>query len=215
MDGVELLNKLASVGAKPENRKESEFVAELRNNGLVYFDREENVYKLYKEAVIDDGVDEVKVSMAPKIISLALFVLNDNFVPSLDVKPKDLSLQLNYLGSVPEINWNRVLKDQKLGNEFCVAVTGYGIDKDNEGYSVELPYELKELYCGKSVPTLTIGLSRFGKEGQTKNLTFKPIRRTSIKTVLGVKTTQGKFTNMAELQKAKVQCVFNKAEFYS
>ena len=109
MDGVELLNKLASVGAKPENRKESEFVAELRNNGLVYFDREENVYKLYKEAVIDDGVDEVKVSMAPKIISLALFVLNDNFVPSLDVKPKDLSLQLNYLGSVPEINWNKNL----------------------------------------------------------------------------------------------------------
>lgn len=214
MDGVELLYKLKNAGAEPENRKEKEFIDELKRNGLVYFDRQTNLFKLHKEAIIEDGIDEVSVSMSPKLISLVLFVQNDNFVPSLEIKPRELSIQLNYLGNMEVIDWAKILKDKKLGGEYCVAVLGYGKDKNNEGFSVDLPPEVKDIYYGKALPTITIGLSKSGKESQTKNLEFKPIRRTSIKTILGVKTTQGAFTDMAKLNNAKVKCTFNKAEFY-
>lgn len=118
MDGVELLYKLKNTGAEPENRKEKEFIDELKSNGLVYFDKQTNLFKLHKEAIIEDGIDEVSVSMSPKLISLVLFVQNDNFVQSLEIKPKDLAIQLNYLGNIEVIDWSKLLKDKKLGNEF-------------------------------------------------------------------------------------------------
>ena len=163
MDGVELIYKLKNGGAIAENGKEEEFIDRLKNSGMVVFDRESSKYKLVSEAVIADNVEELIVSTTPKVISLGLYVLNDNFIPSLEVKPKQLSIQLNYLGGLESINWAKILKEKRLGDVFDVTITGYGKNKDNEGYLIELSKELEELYYGKSMPVLTFGMSKFGK----------------------------------------------------
>ena len=215
MDGVELIYKLKNGGAIAENGKEEEFIDRLKNSGMVVFDRESSKYKLVSEAVVADNVEELIVSTTPKVISLGLYVLNDNFIPSLEVKPKQLSIQLNYLGGLESINWAKILKEKRLGDVFDVTITGYGKNKDNEGYLIELPKELEELYYGKSLPVLTFGMSKFGKESKTKELDFRPIRRALIKVKLGVKTTQGVFFNKEELDTAKKTVVFEKTDFYN
>ncbi len=214
MDGVELLYKLKDKGAKAENRKEDEFISTLKENGLVYFDKESGLFKLREEVIIEETTEEVEVSMFPKVIALGLFIKNNNFVPSLPNKPKDLFIQLNYLGAMQTIDWEKVLKGKSLGDEIDVAIVGYGKDENNEGFSVEFLGDTLELSNGRTKGNFTIGLSKFGKEAKTRDLEFKPIRRSVVKTVLGVKTTQGAFCDFKKLHTAKVSCKFNKAEFY-
>lgn len=214
MDGVELLYKLKTKGAKAENRKEEDFILELKDHGLVYFEKETGLFRLHEECVVDETTEEVEVSMAPKVISLGLFIKNDNFVPVLQNKPRELFIQLNYLGAMKTIDWERILKGKNLGDEVDVEIVGYGKDENNEGFLVDLPIDVRELAYGKNKSTFTIGLGRFGKEAKTRELEFKPIRRSKITTILGVKTTQGSFKDMEEFKKAKENCVFQKAEFY-
>ena len=76
------------------------------------------------------------------------------------------------------------------GERATFAITGYGCDGQNEGYSVTLlscdNEELVNLFNQIPVPHITLSVSREGRPKDTCNLTFEDYRsNTIIKTVLG------------------------------
>ncbi len=219
MDGIEILHKLKEVGYKPENAKEEEFIYNLKENGFVFFDRANNLFKLQPETKIEDGAYDVTLTLDAKIQSLALFALNNNFRPSLERVVKNPNVQLNYLGLMDEIDWDKILGDHKLGEEVDCVVVGYAKSPENEAYQVELPASIKSLqYCKNkraSNPCLTVALSKKGKERDSALLEFSPVRRTLIKMRLGVRTSQGVFFEKEQLSNSKLTMKINKAEFYS
>ncbi len=60
-----------------------------------------------------------------------------------------------------------------VGMEVECAVTGYGNDGNNEGYSVELPKTLP--YFNKARPHITLSVSNKSKPVKTGFIDFKPI----------------------------------------
>lgn len=219
MDGIEILNKLKSYGYKPENSKEEEFIYSLKQNGFVYFDRESSLFKLQNDTIIDDGVDEVVLTLDAKVQSLALFAMNNNFNPTLERVVREPNVQLNYLGLMGTVDWSKVLEEHKLGELVDCVVVGYGKSADNEAYQVELPKSIKSLqYCRNKRaddPCFTVSLSRKGKERDSALLEFRPVRRTLTKMRLGVKTSQGVYFSLDEIANAKKVMRINKADFYA
>ncbi|MBP3630549.1 MAG: hypothetical protein J6J23_03560 [Clostridia bacterium] len=219
MDGIEILHKLKEVGYKPENSKEEEFIYNLKENGFVFFDRASNMFKLQPDTVIEDGAYDVTLTLDAKVQSLALFALNNNFRPSLERVVKNPNVQLNYLGLMEEIDWDKVLGEHKLGEYVDCVIVGYAKSPDNEAYQVELPTSIKSLqYCKNkraSNPCLTVALSKKGKERDSALLEFTPVRRAISKMRLGVKTSQGVYFSKDEISNSKLIMKINKAEFYS
>ncbi len=219
MDGIEILNKLKTTGYKPENSKEEEFIYALKSNGFVFFDKALSLFKLQPDTIIEDGVEEVRLSLNAKVQSLGLFALNNNFRPSLERVVAEPFLQLNYLGLMEDIDWVKVLGEHSLGETFDCVVVGYAKSSDNEAYQVELPNSVKPLrYCKNKRadnPYFTVSLSKRGKERDSSLLEFTPIRRTLCKMRLGVKTSQGIFFNKEDIQNAGVSMTINKASFYA
>lgn len=61
-----------------------------------------------------------------------------------------------------------------LGKRTTIVLTGYGIDKDNEAYSVELLPE-DEVFFNKEIPHLTTSVSRDGFPKDSYKLNFTPL----------------------------------------
>lgn len=219
MDGMEILRKLQAVGYKPENSKEEEFIYSLKSGGFVFYDKQASLFRLQGDSVIDENVDEVTLTLNAKVQSLALFALNNNFRPSLERVLSEPNVQLNYLGLMEEINWDKVLGEHKLGEVFDCVIVGYAKSADNEAYQVELPKSVRDLqYCKNkhaSNPCFTVSLSRKGKERDSSLLAFTPVRRALVKMKLGVKTSQGVFFTRDEIDNARKTMSISKAEFYS
>ena len=219
MDGIEILHKLKDVGYRPENSKEEEFIYNLKENGFVFFDRATNLFKLQPETQIEDGAYDVTLTLDAKVQSLALFALNNNFRPSLERVVKNPNVQLNYLGLMNEIDWDKILGEHKLGEDLDCVIVGYAKSSDNEAYQVELPASIKTLqYCKNkraSNPCLTVALSKKGKERDSSLLEFTPVRRTLSKMRLGVKTSLGVCFDKNEIENSRLTMKINKAEFYS
>jgi hypothetical protein len=55
-------------------------------------------------------------------------------------------------------------------------VKGYGLNKDNAGFEVEIPKELEKYYKGAKKRHITVSLSKEGKAVNTKDLIFKPLK---------------------------------------
>ena len=217
MDGTEILFKMKDCGYVPQNNKEREFVNNLTSSHFAFKDRETNLYKLQSSVMVEDGIEKITLSCLPQVIYLGLFFEKNNFIPSLEVKPDNIHLQLNYLGALKFIDWKRVLDGHSLGETIELFITGYGKNDNNEGYKVELPQSARGLFYSKDhkEPCFTIGLSKRGKERDTMNLDFKPIRRSMVKAKLGVYTTLGIFYNKDELDNAKKELIIDKTEFYN
>lgn len=67
-----------------------------------------------------------------------------------------------------------------IGEEVEIICTGYGIDKDNEGFSVNLKARnpaLQQIIDAIEKPHITISVSKIGKPVNTKQLTFKQINQ--------------------------------------
>lgn len=67
-----------------------------------------------------------------------------------------------------------------LGEQATVSIIGYGIDEDNEGYSVRLPddpYGLSRnlFYLKRKTPHITTSVSSTGRPVDTRDLHFEPI----------------------------------------
>ena len=219
MDGIEILNKLKTAGYKPENSKEEEFIYSLKSNGFIFFDRETSLFRLQPETVIEDDVEEVRLSLDAKVQALGLFALNNNFRPSLEKVVSQPFVQLNYLGLMDEVDWKKVLEDHTLGETVDCVILGYGKSNNNEAYQVELPSSIKSLrYCKNKRadnPYFTVSLSKRGKERDSSLLEFTPIRRTLCKMRLGVKTSQGVFFSTEQIQNAGIKMTISKASFYA
>lgn len=215
MDGVEILYKLKNTGYNPENRKESEFIDLLKGNGFIAYDFTNRVNKLQDGVIIEESVDEINLMLAPKIFSLDLFLPSNNFTPTLEKKIAQPHIRLNGLSTFERIDWTKILGDHLLGEDVDVSIIAYGKNSSNEGFQVELPEKAKSLCYFKGNPVFTTGLSKGAKEKDTQNLEFKPIRRSAVKTKLGVMTNFGAVYDLAELSTVKKVLKINKADFYA
>ena len=88
----------------------------------------------------------------------------NNFHCTMQYMPKDLK----YFNDI-------------MGKEVVIALTGYGNDGENSGYSVQLPDEVKKYFLNideqgnLKVPHITTSLSDDGKAVNTANLNFEDL----------------------------------------
>ena len=71
--------------------------------------------------------------------------------------------------------------------EYEVTVIGFGSNKNNTGFLVDIPKELEALYSGAVKKHITMSLSGMGKAVDTKDLDFHPITPFVVKCHLGMK----------------------------
>ena len=75
------------------------------------------------------------------------------------------------------------LFDHLVGSEFQVLVVGYGCDRKNSGFEVQLPLDIEEYFINchednpgvKKVPHITASLVRGASPVDTKDLQFEPV----------------------------------------
>ena len=208
-----IIDALKQNGFKPESRREAGFVQDLKDSGFVYFNKETNMFKLKDETVICETPDEITLSIKPKINYLGLFPNVDNFNTSLNsVRVKHVMLE--FLGGAEdaEKRVQELIKGHKLGQQYSLTALGFGKSSTNEGFKLEVPEELEDLmYKGNRVCYMTTGLSKTGKERDTKQLDFVGVRPAKILFRLGISTTFGVFYDMEDYINAGNVKVIDKA----
>jgi len=96
-----------------------------------------------------------------------------NFLPlERDIKDKHITFWY-----MPKANFPGTLLDK----EFEILVTGFGQNKDNCGFRVEVPAALVAEYRGAEVPHITMQISKNGKTVNTADLNFENIAAFPVK----------------------------------
>ena len=73
--------------------------------------------------------------------------------------------------------------DDVMGKEVVIALTGYGSDSENSGFSVQLPEEIKKYFLNVDeqgnlkIPHITTSLSEEGEAVNTMNLKFEDLEK--------------------------------------
>lgn len=99
-----------------------------------------------------------------------------------DIKNPHITLEFGSQATIP---------DDLMGKEVVIRVVGEGSTGDNQGFEVEVPEELKDLYKGASVPHITFSISEQGKAVNTKDVPFKEIEPFEIVGRVGYYTDKG------------------------
>ena len=208
-----VIEQLLNGGFKPETKREASFVDELKNDGFVFYLKDKNMYKMKDGVIKTETTDEITLQIKPKINYLGLFPNVDNFIASLNpVRFKHVMIE--YLGNraVQESDIDFMLKGNKLGQVYSLTALGYGKNQTNEGYKLEVPEELAPvMYKGNKICYMTTGLSKDGKEKDTKNIDFVGVRPAKILFRLGLSTTFGVFYSFEEFNNAGLTKVIDKA----
>ena len=208
-----VIDDLLAGGFKPETRRESQFIEELKAEGFIYFDKNLNAFKMKENVKKEETTEDITLSVVPKINYLGLFPKVDNFnstLPAVRVK----HIMLEYLGSNSdaEDRVNSLLGDIKLGGVYPLTVLGYGKNQTNEGYKMEVPEELEHLmYKGNRVCYMTTGLEKTGKDKDTKLIDFVGVRPAKILFRIGISTSIGVFYSLEDFHSAGNIKVIDKA----
>ena len=210
-----IIDKLFTTGFSPETKKETSLITNLKDEGFIYFDKSKNQYFARPETVKTETYDEIKLTIKPQINYLGLFVNNDNFTPSLPFNPRDKHILIEYLGKTENAEQslkNILQKGFTLGKTYSLTTQGYGKNESNEGYKLEVPEELTPLmYKGNKIAYFTIGMSKQGKDRDTKNLDFVGVRPTKLLFTLGIHTTFGVFYSLESFNNAGKTKIIDKA----
>lgn len=208
-----IIENLTKSGFKPESRREQAFVENLKDNGFVFFDKANNVFKFKEEVEKSETTDEITLSIKPKLNYLGLFPKVDNFSTDL-ISPRVRHIMLEFLANSnnPMEVLDRKIKGFKLGSEYSLTAVGFGKNENNEGYKFEVPEELVPLmYKGNKFCFFTTGLSKSGKEKDTKNIDFVGVRPVRVLFRLGISTSFGVFYDLDEYKKSGNTLVLDKA----
>ena len=208
-----IIEDLRKNGFRVETRKEQNFIDELKDCGFVYFDKNINGFRMKEEVEKTETPDDITLRVKPKLNYLGLFPTVDNFSTEL-ISPRVRHIMLEFLGncSDPEAVLNSKLKDVKLGQVFSLTALGFGKNENNEGFKLEVPEELESvMYKGNRICFFTTGLSKSGKEKDTKNLDFVGVRPTKVLFRLGISTSFGVYYSMDEYLNAGKVKVIDKA----
>jgi len=208
-----VIDELFSKGFKPETRKETNFIEELKDDGFIYFDKQSNLFKMKEGIKRTETTEEITLSVVPKINYLGLFPNVDNFTASLTpVRNKHVMIEFLGNNERAEERLAELTKEVKLGQVFSLTALGYGKNGTNEGYKLEVPEELESLmYKGNRVCYMTTGLEKNGKDKDTKLIDFVGVRPTKTLFRLGISTSFGVFYSVDEFQKAGKVKVIDKA----
>ena len=208
-----IIDELFSKGFRPETRKETNFIDELKDEGFVFFDKQTNLFKIKDGIKKTETTDDITLSVIPKINYVGLFPNVDNYTSSL-TPVRNKHIMIEFLGS-SENSIDRlpqVLKGLKLGQVFSLTALGYGNNGTNEGYKLEVPEELEGImYKGNRICYMTTGLEKNGKERDTKMIDFVGVRPTKTLFRLGISTSFGVFYDMDEFEKIGKTKVIDKA----
>lgn len=208
-----IIEDLRKNGFRVETRKEQNFIDELKDCGFVYFDKNINGFRMKEEVEKTETPDDITLRVKPKLNYLGLFPTVDNFSTEL-ISPRVRHIMLEFLGgsSDPESVLKSKLKDVKLGQVFSLTALGFGKNENNEGFKLEVPEELETvMYKGNRICFFTTGLSKSGKEKDTKNLDFVGVRPTKVLFRLGISTSFGVYYSMDEYLNAGKVKVIDKA----
>jgi len=208
-----IIDELITKGFKPETRRESSFIEELKEDGFVYFDKVSNLFKMKDGIRKTETTDEIILSVVPKINYIGLFPKVDNFTSSLP-SVRNKHVMIEYLGNdeSAEERIKKMTKDVKLGQVFSLTALGYGKNETNEGYKLEVPEELLSLmYKGNKICFMTTGLSKEGKDKDTKLIDFIGVRPAKILFRLGIGTSFGVFFSFEDYQSAGKTKIIDKA----
>jgi len=208
-----IIEKLFNGGFKPETRKENSFIEDLKDDGFLFFDKTQNLFKIKDGVVKSETPDEITLQIKPKINYVGLFPNVDNFIASLNpVRVKHVMIEFLGNKEVSEQDIKNILKGNKLGQTYSLTALGYGKNETNEGYKLEVPEELVPvMYKGNKICYMTTGLSKDGKERDTKNIDFIGVRPAKILFKLGLSTTFGVFYSYEEFNNAGLTKVIDKA----
>lgn len=208
-----IIEGLFADGFKPETKRETAFVEELRDDGFVFFDKLSGKFKIKSDVIKTETPDDITLKVVPKINYLGLFPKVDNFKSDL-LPTRVRHIMLEFLGNCQDAEgWLKEnLSGLRLGQEFALTALGYGKTETNEGYKFELPEDLLGLsYRGNKICYLTTGMVKNGKERDTKNIEFLGLRPTKMLFRLGISTTLGVFYCLDEFKDSGSQKVIDKA----
>ena len=208
-----ILDKLFEQGFRPETRKETNFIDELKDEGYVFYDKQTNLFKIKDGIKRTETTDEITLSVVPKINYIGLFPNVDNYTSSL-TPVRNKHIMIEFLGSCENgaERVEQILRGLKLGQVFSLTALGYGKNSTNEGYQLEVPEELEPImYRGNRVCYMTTGLEKNGKEKDTKSIDFVGVRPTKTLFKLGISTSFGVFYDMNEFRQAGKTKVIDKA----
>lgn len=208
-----VIEKLFKEGFKPETKRETFFIEELKEDGFVYFDKNLNLFKFKEGIEKKETTDEVKLSVIPKINYLGLFPNVDNFTSTLpSVKFKHILVEFLGNNNNPESRLSELLKDLKLGQMFALTALGYGKNETNEGYKLQAPDELLPIMFKNSpICYMTTGITKTGKDKDTKNIDFVGVRPAKIMFKLGISTSFGVFFSMEDFKSVGKTKIIDKA----
>ena len=208
-----IIDELFTKGFRPETRKETSFIDELKDDGFVYFDKQSNLFKMKEGIKKTETTDDITLSVISKINYIGLFPNVDNYTSSL-MPVRNKHIMIEFLGNTENAidKVAVILKGLKLGQVFSLTALGYGKNSTNEGYKLEVPEELEGLmYKGNRVCYMTTGLEKNGKEKDTKLIDFVGVRPTKTLFRLGISTSFGVFYDLGEFEKAGKTKVIDKA----
>lgn len=201
-------------GFKPETRKENNIIAELKEEGFVYYKKEANAFFAKDGVEKIDTPEEITLKVIPKINYLALFIENDNFVPSLEKNIRNKHILVKFFKDETDVEIKKQLSQIKMGKRYAVKMNSFGKNENNEGYMVELPddEDLQKLFFKpRKFAYFTTGLSKNGKEKDTANLDFIGVRPATVMFKLGISTTFGVFYSLEEFETSGKSITFDKA----
>ena len=208
-----VIDELFANGFKPETKRETSFIDELRDDGFVFYDKENGKFKMRDGIKRTETTDEIILSVVPKINYIGLFPNVDNYTSSL-MPVRNKHIMIEFLGNTDNAieKVGEILEGFKLGQVFSLTALGYGKNDTNEGYKMQVPEELERLmYKGNQICYMTTGLEKNGKERETKNIDFVGVRPTKTLFRLGISTSFGVFYNMEEFENAGKTKVIDKA----
>lgn len=201
-------------GFKPETRKENNIISELKDEGFVFYKKDANAFFAREGVEKIETPEDITLKVAPKINYLALFIENDNFVPSLEKNIRNKHILVKFYKDETDAEIKKQLSQIKLGKRYAVKMTGFGKNADNEGYMVELPDDedlQKVFFKPRKFAYFTTGLSKIGKEKDTANLDFVGVRPATVMFKLGISTTFGVFYSTEDFDKSGKSITFDKA----
>lgn len=209
-----IFEDLFTKGFKPETRKETYLINELKDKGFIYFKKDTNSYFVKNGVVKTETPDEITLKVIPVINYVGLFVESDNFTPSLDINVRNKHIMIQFFKDMEEQAKKDVVKELPLGKRFSIKISGYGKSKDNEGYMVELSDDesLQNLFrTPRRTAYFTTGISKTGKERDTANLDFVSVRPATVMFKLGISTTFGVFYSLQDYENSGNMITFDKA----
>ena len=208
-----IIDGLFGAGFKPETKRESNFIEDLRDDGFVYFDKSVGVFRICDNIAKTETPDDITLSVVPKINYLGLFPKVDNFKSDL-MPTRVRHITLEFLGNNEnaEARLNQLLTGFRLGKDYSLTALGFGKNETHEGYKFEIPEELTKLtYKNSNVCYLTTGMVKGAKEKDTKLISFVGLRPTKMMFRLGISTSFGVFFDLEEFKQSGKQKVIDKA----